>query len=253
MSDPTKRFSNRVEDYIKHRPGYPVEILDLLKKDYGLTSSSVIADVGSGTGISTELFLKNGNPVIGVEPNKEMREAAERLLKEYPKFRSISATAEATTLDSNSIDFIISGQAFHWFKRDPARKEFIRILKPQGWVVLIWNDRKTDTTPFLKGYEDLLRKYSTDYANVDHKHINEQVINSFFGPGKVFQHAFPNSQTFNFEGLKGRLESSSYTPVAGHPNYEPIMAGLRSIFDLHQQNNQVTFDYDTVVFCGRFS
>src|SRR4051794_38465761 len=171
MSDPTKRFSSRVEDYIKYRPSYPVEILDLLKKSYGLTSLNVVADIGSGTGISTELFLSNGNPVVGVEPNNEMRIAAERLLKAFPNFHSVSGTAEATTLDSSSFDFIVSGQAFHWFNREQARKEFVRILKPEGWVVLIWNDRKTDSTPFLEAYEQLLKTYGTDYEKVNHKQI----------------------------------------------------------------------------------
>jgi SAM-dependent methyltransferase len=251
-TDSTKRFSTRVDNYIRYRPGYPAEILDLLKAKYGLTAASLIADIGSGTGISTEFFLKNGNPVAGIEPNKEMREAAERLLKKYPHFRSLSGTAEVTTLDNQSVDLIVAGQAFHWFNREAARREFMRILKPNGWVVLIWNDRKTDATPFLSAYEQLLKAYATDYEKVDHKQIGAQVVRTFFEPGPVSLHVFPNRQQFDFEGLKGRLESSSYAPEPEHPNHSPMMNGLKSIFDEFQQDGKVSFEYDTTIYCGRF-
>lgn len=203
----------------------------MLKNKHGLTATSLITDIGSGTCISSELFLKRGNPVTGVEPNKEMREAAERLLKDYPRFRSVSGTAEATTLESQSVDFIVAGQAFHWFNRETARREFMRILKPNGWVVLIWNDRKTEATPFLSAYERLLKAYATDYDKVDHKQIDAQVVRTFFEPGPVSLEVFPNQQQFDFEGLKGRLESSSYSPEPEHPNYSLMINGLKSIFD----------------------
>jgi SAM-dependent methyltransferase len=253
MIDSTKRFSSRVDNYIRYRPGYPVEILDLLKAQYGLATASLIADIGSGTGISTELFLKNGNPVIGVEPNKEMREAAERLLKGHPHFHSVAGTAEATSVESQSVDFIVAGQAFHWFNRETTRREFMRILKPNGWVVLIWNDRKTDASPFLHAYERLLKAYATDYEKVDHKQIDVQVVRTFFEPGPVSLHVFPNRQWFDFEGLKGRLKSSSYAPEPEHPNYSPIMNGLKSIYDEFQQNGIISFEYDTTVYCGQFN
>jgi ubiquinone/menaquinone biosynthesis C-methylase UbiE len=253
MSDSTKRFSSRVDNYIRYRPGYPAEIIDLLKSQYGLTTDNLIADIGSGTGISSQLFLKNGNSVIGVEPNKEMREAAERLLKGYSKFQSVSGTAEATTVKDHSVDFIVAGQAFHWFNREPTRKEFIRILKPNGWVVLIWNDRKTEATPFLVAYEQLLKRYSTDYEKVDHKQIDAQVIQKFFEPGIASLHAFPNQQLFNLDGLKGRVNSSSYAPEPGHPNYLPLMNALEAAFETYQVNGAVSFDYDTTVYCGQFA
>ncbi|MDB6123553.1 MAG: Methyltransferase [Pedosphaera sp.] len=249
--DPTQRFSSRVENYARYRPGYPPEILDLLRQQCGLNSQQVIADIGSGTGILTELFLKNGNTVMGVEPNREMREAAERLLKQYPKFHSITGTAEATTLNEQSVDMIVAGQAFHWFKRQPARKEFVRILKPGGWVALIWNDRKTTSSPFLEAYERLLHTYSTDYAAVDHKQIDQQVIRSFFAPNEFRQHGFQNQQLLGWEGLQGRLMSSSYAPEAGHAKHEPMLKELRSIFDKYQMDDRVAFEYDTLIYYGQ--
>jgi SAM-dependent methyltransferase len=249
-SNSTNRFSNRVEDYIRYRPGYPTEILSLLQKECGLTDESIIADIGSGTGISTEMFLKHGNNVFAIEPNRDMREAAERLLKSYPKFTSVIGTAEETTLSDNSVDFVVAGQAFHWFDQERSRAEFKRILRPHGWVVLIWNDRRTDATPFLEDYEKLLQTFSTDYSQVDHKRINFDVLRKFFR-AEPRRASFPNFQHFDFTGLKGRLLSSSYAPAAGQPMHEEMLHALKEMFDSRQQNNRVTFQYDATVFYAR--
>src|SRR5207244_4125864 len=131
---------------------------------------AVIADIGSGTGILAEMFLKNGNQVYGVEPNREMREAGERLLGGYPRFTSVEGKAEATPLADSSVDFITAAQALHWFDLDAARTEFRRILNPRGWVVILWNDRR-DESPFMQAYRQLLLRHSTDYLQVDHKRI----------------------------------------------------------------------------------
>jgi SAM-dependent methyltransferase len=248
--DPTRRFSSRVDNYVRFRPGYPKEILATLKSECGLSVQSVIADIGSGTGKLTELFLANGNPVFGVEPNRDMREVGERLLKHFPQFTSVAATAEETTLPNSSPDFIVAGQAFHWFDRDRCRKEFARILRPGGWVVLIWNDRKTKSSPFLIEYENLLKTYATDYSKVDHKQIDDEVVQDFFGyaPAKQF---FPSGQKFDFEGLKGRLLSSSYAPEQGQPGHTEMLSELESLFNARQENGNVEFAYDTVVYYGK--
>jgi SAM-dependent methyltransferase len=248
--DPTRRFSSRVENYLRFRPGYPKEILHLLEFECGLNSQSAIADIGSGTGKLTELFLENGNRVFGVEPNRDMREAGERLLKTFPTFTSIAATAEETTLPNASTDFIVAGQAFHWFDRNPCRKEFTRILKPGGWVVLVWNDRKTDTNAFLIEYEKLLKTYATDYSKVDHKQIDDAVVREFFGRAPL-KKAFPSAQEFDFAGLKGRLLSSSYAPEKGQPGHAEMLSSLESLFNAHQKNGRVEFVYDTVVYYGK--
>jgi len=253
MTDATQRFSSRVENYIKYRPGYPNEVVETLRNECGLTSDSIVADVGSGTGILTEMFLRNGNAVYGIEPNREMREAAERLLKDYPRFRSVAARAEETTLDDAGVDFITAGQAFHWFDREKTRREFARILKSQGWIALIWNERVTITTPFLVAYEQLLKDYSIDYEQVDHRRIDDDVIRDFFGSGQFRLKQFKNVQVFDYEGVKGRLLSSSYAPEEGSPNYEPMLAELERIFQTYQDEGRVVFEYVTQMYYGQLN
>ncbi|QDV21322.1 putative methyltransferase YcgJ [Gimesia panareensis] len=250
MKSNTTRFSDRVENYVKYRPGYPTEVLDCLKSRCGLTQESLIADIGSGTGISTRLFLENQNPVYGVEPNAEMRAAGETLLKSFPRFHSVNGTAEETGLPADTFDFVVASQAFHWFDQTRARQEFQRILKPGGWVVLIWNERKTDSTPFLKAYEKLLLDYATDYQEVNHTRITADDFQKFFAPSPVEQLTFSNEQIFDLPALTGRLLSSSYCPNVGDPGYEEIMARLERIFTENQSAGTVCFEYDTNVYLG---
>ena len=246
----TERFSDRVENYIKYRPHYPLEIIPFLAKEIGLTPSSIIADIGSGTGISAEIFLKNGNTVYAIEPNKEMREGGEKILNDFPKFRSFNGTAEATTLPDGSIDSIIAGQAFHWFNVDKAKIEFKRILRPAGWVVLIWNERATNTSQFLQAYEDFLNTFGTDYKEVNHVNIYRSIDN-FFGQNGYQLRSFPNRQIFEYDGLEGRLLSSSYTPSLDDPTYLPMLQELQKLFDKYQQDNSVIFEYTTKVYYGQ--
>jgi ubiquinone/menaquinone biosynthesis C-methylase UbiE len=252
MQDPTQRFSDRAENYIKYRPTYPQAVIETLVAECHLTAASIIADVGSGTGILAKLFLDNGNRVLGIEPNREMREAGERLLSEYPGFTSVAATAESTTLPDHSVDFVAAGQAFHWFDQEKTRAEFARILKPGGWVVLVWNDRRVNSTPFLEAYEKLLLTWALDYHKVNHRLITDKVIAAFFQPGEFKLKRLANQQLFDLEGVKGRLLSSSYAPEKGHPNHVPMLNDLRSIFQAHQVGGQVSFEYDTLVYYGQF-
>ena len=250
MSNSTTRFSSRAEDYAKYRPGYPVEVIDILESECGLTKSSVIADVGSGTGIISELFLRNGNKVFAVEPNAPMRVFAEQTFNRFPQFVSIAATAEETTLENNCIDIAIAAQAFHWFDQKKARIEFARILKPSGWVVLIWNERLLDSTPFLKDYENALLRFGTDYKDVRHENAQEQIA-EFFAPQTFQLKSVNNVQNFDFEGFTGRVRSASYTPEPGHPNYEPMMAELKRLYAEHNRDGIVSFEYQTRIYFGR--
>jgi SAM-dependent methyltransferase len=252
MTDPLARFSSRVENYIKHRPSYPAELINFLKSDCGLTKGSIIADIGSGTGILSELFLRNGNAVFGVEPNLAMREAAERLLGHFPNFVSRDAAAEETRLESASVDFITAGQAFHWFDRDKAKAEFARILKPAGWVVLIGNERRLDATAFLRDYENLLLRYGTDYEKVRHERVAGE-IGQFFAPNTFRSHTLENVQHFTFEALKGRTRSASYTPEPGDANFEPMLRDLEKLFNEHQNGGTVSFEYDTRIYYGQLT
>ena len=253
MIDPTKRFSSRVENYVKYRPGYPIEVITTLREECQLTSTSVIADIGSGTGILTELFLKNGNVVHAIEPNTEMRAAGERLLAGYPRLHSLAGRAEATTLADQCVDFIVAGQAFHWFDLEQARDEFLRILKPGGWVMLVWNDRETQATPFLAAYTSLLQRFSLDYARVDHRLVDQVALAAFYGPQGFNIRTFSHQQVFDSAGIRGRLLSSSYAPEPGHPNCEPMLAELDKIFQASQVDGLVAFIYTTRMYFGRLS
>ena len=251
-SNATSRFSDRVENYIRYRPGYPPEVLRVLKEACGLAPGHVVADVASGTGIWTRSLLENGNAVFGVEPNVDMRQAGERLLAEFPKFTSVAGTAEATTLADQSVDFVMAAQAAHWFDRERARREFIRILKPGGWLVLLWNERETDTTPFLREYEQMLLTYGTDYEDVRHERTTDEV-NEFFLPARFQERVFAMRQEFDYAGLAGRLMSSSYAPGPAHPKHEPMLRELRRIFDARAFGGRVGFDYKTRVYFGRLN
>ncbi len=249
---PTARFSNRVEDYVRYRPGYPPEVLELLRVECGLKPFHAIADVASGTGAFTRLLLENGNHVFAVEPNAAMREAGSRLLHSFAQLTSVAGIAEDTTLPSCSVDFVTAAQAAHWFDRRRARSEFVRILKPGGWCVLIWNERRTAATAFLRDYEQILLTHGTDYKEVRHERTTA-TIHEFFAPAPYQEHVFDLRQRFDFEGTAGRLLSSSYAPLAGHPNHRPMMAELERIFHAHAQQGVVEFEYNTRVFYGKLS
>jgi len=252
VSNATSRFSDRVENYVRYRPGYPPEALQVLKDECGLRPEHVVADIASGTGKWTRTLLENGNTVFGIEPNTEMRQAGEKLLAEFPKFCSSAGTAEGTTLADASVDFITAAQGAHWFDRAASRREFTRILKPGGWLVLLWNERMVDETAFLRDYERLLLTYGTDYEVVRHERTTDE-INDFFAPVSYEERVFPLQQEFDYAGLEGRLLSSSYAPAAGHPKHAPMLTELRRIFDEHAVRGRVGVDYRTRVYFGKLS
>jgi SAM-dependent methyltransferase len=244
-----QRFSDRVENYIKYRPGYPDEIISTLQLEIGLMADDVVADIGSGTGISAKLFLENGNTVYGVEPNDAMREAAEGLLFSYENFTSVPGSSEDTKLESNSIDLIVCAQAFHWFDREKTKKEFYRIANSGAHLALIWNDRKA-SEPFHEGYEKIIQDFSTDYNEVSHRNISEDIIRDFFAPHKYHKFLLHYEQQFDLDGLIGRVVSSSYMPNTDHPQYPALKNAITELFNSHKQNGIVTFAYDTSLFIG---
>ncbi len=248
---PEQRFSDRVENYVRFRPRYPEAAIEWLRTEIGLGSGVVVADVGSGTGISAEPFLQLGCTVFCVEPNARMRSAAERLLGGHAGFNSIDGTAEATTLPDQTADFIMAAQAFHWFDPPRARAEFNRILKTSGWTVLMWNVRRVNATPFLHAYEQLLLTHATDYSQVRHENVGDSELRQFFTNGAYKSHSVAHQQRFDFESLKGRLLSSSYAPAEGHPGHPAMLDALRKIFEQHQENGHVSFEYDTAIHVGR--
>jgi len=250
-SDPKGRFTSRVSDYIKYRPSYPPQVLDVLRQRANLAKGITVADIGCGTGISSRFFLAAGCKVIGVEPNAAMRAAAVEQLKADNNFRAVDGSAEQTTLADESVDLVVAAQAFHWFDRAAFRAECVRILTPGGYLALIWNDRKTEGTPFLEGYEKLLIDLGVDYSAVRHNNISDSDLSQFFEPAAMDKASIPSEQTFDYEGLIGRLESSSYSPPPGHPNYKPIVAGMRKLFDRTASDGLVRMDYETLVYFGQ--
>lgn len=241
---PTTRFSNRADNYAKYRPSYPEAVIGFLQQSIGLQKEWTIADIGSGTGIFSELLLRNGYKVWGVEPNKEMREEAEKTLSGHKKFTSINGKAEQTFLTGNSIDLITIAQAFHWMDRAAAKEEFRRILKPKGFIVMLWNIRLTHT-PFLKAFEELKIKFSTDYKAS--RMVKDKDIAAFFQPKELTQKDFYNAQILEYEALKGQLLSTSYVPLEGEKHRQMILA-LDDIFNKHNENGFVKIEYETKVY-----
>ena len=249
-TDSTKRFSNRVDDYVKYRPHYPIEIINFLQNNYALSTTKLVADIGAGTGISTALFLDAGYRVIAVEPNTEMRNKAIELLSSFPGFKAVDGTAENTALQAGSIDAVIAGQAFHWFNAQNTRAEFKKILKPEGIVILIWNERKTESA-FEQEYNQLIIKHGQEYVKLDHRNIDAEHIGAFFAPEPFRLEVFQNKQVFDFEGLTGRLISSSYMPTKGQAGYIPMINDLENLFNEYQQHDMITINYDTKVYVGK--
>lgn len=245
--NPTGRFSNRVENYVKYRPSYPTAVLDCLREECGLKKTAVVADIGSGTGILARLFLQNGSRVLGIEPNKEMREAGQRLLAPFTKFSSLNATAEATGLPNDSVDFVTAGQAAHWFDKEKSLVEFRRILRPNGFIVLVWNTMDFAASPFMQGYEQLTLRYFTGKPSRKNE-MRGQVL-AYLGDGAQ-QRLFNYEQQFDLAGIIGRLLSTSYAPLADDPLYEPMLADLRNLFEENEVNDRICFRYFTeLYFC----
>ncbi len=247
MTRATERFSSRVDDYARYRPRYPPPAIELLRERCGLAPGAVVADLGSGTGILTELLLESGAQVFAVEPNDRMRVAAEAQLGRYPRFRSVKGTAESTTLAPASVDLLVAGQAFHWFDPQRARIEALRVLRPGGWAALLWNERPPETTPFLADYEALLRRHAPEYTRITASRADVGTMREFLGAAMEVR-TFANQQILDFEGLKGRLMSSSYAPEPGHPHYQPMIALLREVFARHERDGRIVMPYSTLVY-----
>jgi ubiquinone/menaquinone biosynthesis C-methylase UbiE len=251
MRDPTQRFSDRVENYAKYRPGYPDDMLRFLQAL--VPPPATVADIGSGTGILTRQLLNSGYKVYAVEPNEAMRREAERTSSDSPTFLSVRGTAEATTLADRSVDFVACAQAFHWFDRSKTRSEFCRILKENGLSALIWNERMDDASPINRAYENILREMAPDYQNVSHRQVGPEEIRAFFAPGEFQVRTFPNDQVLDREGFFGRLLSSSYVPNVGQPGHREIVEAAERIFDRYNVGGKITFDCETKIYVGRFA
>jgi Methyltransferase domain len=249
-ADSTERFTDRAGDYAAARPGYPHAIATTLIAELKLPPQAVVADIGSGTGLSCEPFLRAGLTVIGVEPNDAMRAEGDRQLAQFGSFRSVGGTAEATTLAEASVDLLIAAQAFHWFDIGAARSEALRILKSPPMAALIWNDRVSRGSAFAEGYEQLLLDFGIEYTLIRHRHAHEDSVVAFFGHRDFLVASFPNPTVLDYATLLARLNSASYVPKPEHPNHAPMVERLRQLFDAAQRDGRVAMDYATRVFYG---
>jgi SAM-dependent methyltransferase len=247
----TERFSTRVEAYREHRPRYPREVVEVLRRECRLTAEWVVADVAAGTGLLTEIFLENGNPVIAVEPNAAMRAVCEQLKAEHPRLRCVDGTAEATGLADGSVEMVTVGQAMHWFDLEKTRVEFARVLRPGGWCVVIYNHRRMGGDAFHDGYERILIEFGKDYGRVQGSHLTEDKLGGFFAPVEMKCATLPNCQDLTLEGLQGRVLSSSYMPQEGDANYPAMMDAVDALFARHERGGVVRMEYETVVCWGR--
>ncbi|WP_316803276.1 class I SAM-dependent methyltransferase [Pedobacter nototheniae] len=244
------RFSNRSNDYQKYRPSYPEVVVTYLEQTIGLKKEHQIADIGSGTGIFSSLFIKHGYSLSAIEPNEDMRAHAENRLGHHHHFESINGTAEHTGLNDQSIDLITAAQSFHWFDIPKAKEEFYRIAKPGAHALLIWNILQ-DRTDFLKEYQALKNKYAPDV--VHSYRANPENIKAFFEPHELTVQNLYHSQTLDKTSLKGYLLSFSTVPLVGHPDYDPMIEALDVLFDKHEQNGQVKMEYETRLYLAQIS
>lgn len=250
--DPTQRFNNRAENYRKYRPCYPEGLYTYLREHAGLAIDDIIADLGSGTGLLSLLFIDQGHEVFGIEPNNAMREAAEEYLAGKENFHCLDGRAENVPLQDNSVDFVVVGQAFHWFDPQATKKEVQRIMKPGKQVALIWNNRSIELNEFHRDYEQLLEHFGTDYAQVSRRWVvTNEGLAAWFSPNPMRQASIPNSKRVDAGGLRGGLLSASYAPTENHPNYQPMLTALDELFARHQVNGFVQFEYKTMVYHGK--
>lgn len=245
------RFNHVSDFYRRYRPSYPDALFDFLLKKGIIGDQKKVADVGSGTGLFTKCLLQRGTVVYALEPNQAMRAVAEQDLGHYPSFTSINGTAEQTGLPTHSMDAVSAATAFHWFDLEACAREFRRILKPEGWVMLIWNLRWPEFSPILQGYEEILQKHCPKYQGIPSKMIAEEKIKDFFGTAQQVEiQYFPYEQQFDLEGLIGRLRSTSYALTADQLGYENMIADVIELFNKYQINNQITFPYRTKLYLG---
>jgi SAM-dependent methyltransferase len=250
MRDPIERFSDRAANYASFRPVYPDAMLKLLREV--VSPPAIVADVGSGTGILTRQLLDNGYEVYAVEPNGPMRSEAERTLGGRSCFRSVSGTAEATTLPNGAFELITCAQAFHWFDRVKTKLEFCRILKRNGRVAIVWNERFENASEINRKYDDILTRMAPEYSKVDHRKVSLADIEAFFAPGEVQLCTFPNEQVLDRVGFLGRILSCSYVPNVGEPGHSEIVDAFGEIFDEYEVGGKVTLTYETRLYLGQF-
>jgi ubiquinone/menaquinone biosynthesis C-methylase UbiE len=252
--DPKHRFTDRVVNYFKGRPGYPDQVIDVLRNNCGLTNTAVVADIGSGTGILAHTLCSYAQSVYGVEPNDAMRAASKQFLASKPNFVAVNGAAENTGLPATSVDLITVAQAFHWFDQGEARHEFMRILKPNGFTALIWNDRRMAGSRFAEAYEQLMSDFGGDYQEVQSRgRASAENLERFFGHNQVKRATVPNSQHMDLDQFIARVRSASYMPNESHPLHKEMLGEARRIFEKNRTGDHVVMEYDTRIYYAQMS
>jgi ubiquinone/menaquinone biosynthesis C-methylase UbiE len=249
--DNTKRYAGRVDVYRRYRARYPREVFDFVREHCGLTAASVMADVGSGTGMLAEVFLENGNRVFAIEPNAEMRDVCKELEALYSGLRCIDGMAEATTLPEHSVDIVMAGRAFHWFNQEQCRPEFLRILRPGGWVMLVNLARSTGPEPLLRDFQDLRMKYGLDYAETVAQFDMDAACRKFLARAEIRSAEFPVIQKLSYEELEGQTASFSVMPQPADAAYPAMQRALRDYFTRYHSGGTVLVPMDCTIYVGQ--
>lgn len=245
--DNTKKFSGKAEVYRKVRPTYAPELMIFLAKEWGVGPGTMVADIGSGTGIFTAQLLDLGATVFAVEPNADMRAIAEADLGDRDGFFSVDGTAEATGLPENSVDFVSAATAFHWFDPILFKQECARILKPGGKVALVWNWNELNEE--VHQARDLVyRKYCTGFVGFSGGHKSQPEIKEAFFDGQMGVLRFPNPIEYDKERFVGRLLSSSYSITDENPDYQAYRSELEDIFDRLSVDGFISMPQETVLY-----
>jgi SAM-dependent methyltransferase len=254
----TQRFTGRSADYRRARPTYPAAFVDVVEQRLGVRPGDVVADIGAGTGLSAEPFVRQGHTVIGIDPNAEMLAVSVETLRGSATYRGVVGRAENTGLAGASVDCVIVAQAFHWLERDAARREFRRILRPPRRAAIAWHARRTRGSAFLEAYEALLREHGTDYDTIRQR--TESAMRSvaadaagddaFFGDG-CERVVLDNFQDLDLDALRRRVRSSSYMPAAGEAGHAAMMRAVDALFHAHAHDGVVRIAYDLDVYLGR--
>jgi SAM-dependent methyltransferase len=247
--NPTERFSDRADAYVRARPTYPDAVVAHLERAGALGPGATVVDLGVGTGLSAEPFLRAGYAVTGVEPNDAMRESGDRFLAAWPRYRSVKGTAEATGLPAHCARLAIAGQAFHWFDPPRARAEALRILVPGGWAALMWNDREVTGDAFAEGYEALCHRFGRDYDTIRTRHVDPEALAEFFGRVPAMAE-FAHVRRLDFETMAALAASASYLPAPGTTGHEPLMKALRGLFDACSSDGMIALRYRLRVHCA---
>lgn len=250
--DATERFSSRVAEYVRYRPEYPAAVFEQITARVPPELPRRAADMGSGTGIFSRALLARGWQVHAVEPNAEMRGAAERALRSESGFVSHAGRAEASGLPARAVALVVAAQAFHWFDAAACRREWRRILLERGLVCLIWNRRRLGSS-FMNGYEAALTNGAPEYGEVVRRQHDEAAIFELFAGDGFEKVECSNEQLFDWDGFSGRVLSSSYAPRSGEAGHQALMGELRRLYEAHERGGLVRFDYVTTLYMGGLS